>query len=112
MQKTIVKDNILLVRIVMSSSSLMTGLSGQRNYSDHHGIDLAVSISNSAKASLIRTQSAYERNFIYLFTKGMATQTIPKLSLVAQYDDICRYSSVLTKGCEKEFKFLLKTNLV
>lgn len=41
----------------------------------------------------------------------MASQGIPKMSLVAQYDDLCRYSKVLTTGCEKEFKEFVESQL-
>ncbi|XP_035225429.1 rac GTPase-activating protein 1-like isoform X2 [Stegodyphus dumicola] len=38
----------------------------------------------------------------------MAPQ-VPKMSLVAQYDDLCRYTNILTKGCEEEFKIFVES---
>ncbi|XP_054713015.1 rac GTPase-activating protein 1-like [Uloborus diversus] len=35
----------------------------------------------------------------------------PKMSLVAQYDDLCRYEKVLTAGCEGEFRTFTESQL-
>ncbi|GFU16189.1 hypothetical protein NPIL_85424 [Nephila pilipes] len=44
-----------------------------------------------------------ERNSVEDFSEVMALQDRTKISLAAQYDDLCRYNRVLTMGCEKEF---------
>ncbi|GFY48751.1 rac GTPase-activating protein 1 [Trichonephila inaurata madagascariensis] len=41
----------------------------------------------------------------------MASQNIPKMSLVAQFDDLCRYTKVLTTGCEKDFIEFVESQL-
>ncbi|GFU16184.1 rac GTPase-activating protein 1 [Nephila pilipes] len=42
-------------------------------------------------------------NLIQAANGNMESQNNLQMSLVAQFDDICRYSSVLTIGCEEEF---------
>ncbi|XP_015926978.1 rac GTPase-activating protein 1 isoform X1 [Parasteatoda tepidariorum] len=39
----------------------------------------------------------------------MLPNNMPQLSLVAQYDDLCRHTKSLTEGCEKEFKQYVET---
>ncbi|GIX84833.1 rac GTPase-activating protein 1 [Caerostris darwini] len=46
-----------------------------------------------------------------LLEQNMTSQGIPKMSLSAQYDDLCRYSKVLTTGNEKEFKEFVEGQL-
>ncbi|CAL1288056.1 unnamed protein product [Larinioides sclopetarius] len=44
--------------------------------------------------------------------QNMASQNAPKMSLVAQFDDLCRYSKVLlSAGAEKEFKTFVENHL-
>ncbi|GBM11681.1 hypothetical protein AVEN_15684-1, partial [Araneus ventricosus] len=44
--------------------------------------------------------------------QNMASQNAPKMSLVAQFDDLCRYSKVLlSTGAEKEFKIFVENHL-
>ncbi|GFR03439.1 rac GTPase-activating protein 1 [Trichonephila clavata] len=43
--------------------------------------------------------------------KNMEFQDKPRMSLTAQYDDLCRYGSVLTTGCEKEFIDFVKNQV-
>lgn len=38
-------------------------------------------------------------------------QGLPRMSLVAQYDDLCRYSKILTSGPEEEFKVFVENQL-
>ncbi|GFY57907.1 rac GTPase-activating protein 1 [Trichonephila inaurata madagascariensis] len=43
--------------------------------------------------------------------QNMEFQDKSRISLTAQYDDLCRYGSVLTTGCEKEFIDFVKNQI-
>ncbi|GFY57909.1 rac GTPase-activating protein 1 [Trichonephila inaurata madagascariensis] len=49
--------------------------------------------------------------YCYSTYLNMEFQDKPRMSLTAQYDDLCRYGTVLTTGCEEEFIYFVKNQV-
>ncbi|GFX16728.1 rac GTPase-activating protein 1 [Trichonephila clavipes] len=49
--------------------------------------------------------------YCYSTYLNMEFKDKPRMSLIAQFDDLCRYSSVLTTACEEEFIYFVKNQV-